>query len=68
MHILFIYLIGCLIGLGIGGTVLNSKDYQSSVDAIPKTFLFYCIFFSWITVLFLIFGVIRGLLGEEDDS
>jgi len=67
MHILLVYLVGCLVGLGIVGSFINAKLYEYTAIS-AKHLLFYGTICSWLTVLFFIFGMLRGLLNEEDDD
>jgi hypothetical protein len=67
MQILFIYLVGCLLGFGIVTSLINSKIYEEA--GMPtEGLVFYGTVCSWLTVLFFIWGLLRALWQEADDD
>jgi len=61
MDLIFIYLIGCLLGFGISSTIINF-GYNRDSGLSNFQMRFYGTISSWLTVIFLLYGVIRSVV------
>lgn len=69
MNYLFIYLMGCLFGFGIAGSFIIAGYYKDK-EMTNSKILFYGAFASWLTVLALFWGILKGIVkgvGEDED-
>lgn len=65
--ILFIYLIGSLLGIGIAATLIN-VGYNKDGDVSNSRMLFYGAVLSWLNVIVFLYGALKGITGGGDED
>jgi hypothetical protein len=67
LHFLFVYLIGSLLALGIGGSLVIDKSYEKT--GLSKiSFLLWQMVFSWLSVAAFIIGILIVFVGGNGDE